>query len=144
MSEQEHTMSKARSSHATPSRRGRDRGAAAVEFALVSIPLLVLVAGLIQFGFVFYSQITITQAAREGARALSLQVPCDAACVSAVESRVTNAAAPAVTPTFDVVQGCAPGATYTSSAVVEVHYQASLFGVYPVTVTGKASMPCGG
>ena len=45
-----------------------DRGAAAVEFALVVLPLLVIVFGIINFGFVFSQQSTLNNAVREGAR----------------------------------------------------------------------------
>ena len=45
-----------------------DRGAAAVEFALLLPLLLLIVFGLIDFGRALNAQITLTQAAREGAR----------------------------------------------------------------------------
>ncbi len=44
------------------------RGAAAVEFALVLIPLIILTFGLIEFGLLMYNQQVLTNAAREGAR----------------------------------------------------------------------------
>lgn len=54
------------------SRRGtaarRDSGASALEFALVVPILLVLVMGIIEFGFMFQAQLALTHAAREGAR----------------------------------------------------------------------------
>lgn len=45
-----------------------DEGAAAVEFALVLPILVLLLFGIIQFGIVYDAQLTITHAAREGAR----------------------------------------------------------------------------
>jgi len=39
-----------------------------VEFALVSMLLVVLVVGIIQFGYLFFQWIELTHAAREGAR----------------------------------------------------------------------------
>jgi len=50
----------------------RDRGAAAVEMAIVLPLLLLLVCGIIDFGRMFNAQITLTEAAREGARAAAL------------------------------------------------------------------------
>ena len=44
------------------------RGAAAVEFALVLIPLIILTFGLIEFGLLMYNQQVLTNATREGAR----------------------------------------------------------------------------
>jgi Flp pilus assembly pilin Flp len=46
----------------------REDGASAVEFALVSIPLLLLIIGMIQFGIIFNQWLMIEHAAREGAR----------------------------------------------------------------------------
>lgn len=55
---------------ASPNRRSpaTGRGQSLVEFALVLTPLFIILLGIIQFGFVFNSYITLTNAAREGAR----------------------------------------------------------------------------
>ena len=45
-----------------------DHGAAAVEFALVSILLLVLILGMVSIAFLYQAQVSVTHAAREGAR----------------------------------------------------------------------------
>jgi Flp pilus assembly protein TadG len=47
------------------------KGAAAVEFAIVLPILLILLAGIIEFGFLLYNQQVLTTAAREGSRALA-------------------------------------------------------------------------
>ena len=44
------------------------RGQSLVEFALVMMPLFVIILGIIQFGFIFNAYVTITNATREGAR----------------------------------------------------------------------------
>jgi Flp pilus assembly protein TadG len=44
------------------------KGAALVEFALILIPLLLLVFGIIEFGLILYNKQVITNASREGAR----------------------------------------------------------------------------
>jgi len=49
-----------------------DEGASAVEFAIVSIVLILLLTGIIQFGFTFFQYLEIVHAAREGARWASL------------------------------------------------------------------------
>ncbi len=51
-----------------------DRGAAAVEFALVLPLLMMLVMGGIDWGFYFFQAQVVTNAAREGARAGSLEI----------------------------------------------------------------------
>ena len=45
------------------------RGVAAVEFALILIPLILLVFGTIEFSTLLYDKAVITNASREGARA---------------------------------------------------------------------------
>nr|WP_300045464.1 TadE family protein [uncultured Nocardioides sp.] len=46
-----------------------ERGASAVEFALVVIPLLMVIAGVVNFGLVFAQQLALDNAVRAGARA---------------------------------------------------------------------------
>ena len=51
-------------------RRGRDgaRGQSLVEFSLVLTPLLLLLLGIVQFGFIFNTYVTLANATREAAR----------------------------------------------------------------------------
>jgi Flp pilus assembly protein TadG len=53
-------------------RTGEERGAALVEFALCVPLLLVVIAGIVDFGFAFQRYEVITNAAREGARLATL------------------------------------------------------------------------
>jgi Flp pilus assembly pilin Flp len=53
----------------------RDDGAAAVEFALVAGLLILLLLGIMQFGYLFYQWNELTHAAREGARWSALEYP---------------------------------------------------------------------
>lgn len=46
-----------------------DRGATAVEFALIVLPLLMLVFGIVNFGVVFAQQLALDNSVRAGARA---------------------------------------------------------------------------
>jgi Flp pilus assembly protein TadG len=45
-----------------------ERGQSLVEFALVMMPLFIILLGIIQFGFIFNAYVTLTNASREGAR----------------------------------------------------------------------------
>ena len=45
-----------------------ERGATAVEFAIVALLLFTLIFGIIEFGWLFFGWITLTGAVREGAR----------------------------------------------------------------------------
>jgi Flp pilus assembly protein TadG len=53
---------------ATPGPAGSPRGQSLVEFSLVLTPLFLVLLGIIQFGFIFNTYVTLTNAAREGAR----------------------------------------------------------------------------
>ncbi len=48
--------------------RSNEKGQSLVEFALILPIMLLILFGIIQFGFIFNGQITVTSAAREGAR----------------------------------------------------------------------------
>ena len=125
-----------------------DRGAAAVEFALLLPLLLLLVFGIIDFGRAINAQITLTQAAREGARLAALGQP-------NVASR-TQAAAVGLSGVIVSVKPCPSGATQTTDASVTARYSfsfvtpvgaiAGLFGGNgfgsPITLSATGEMPC--
>jgi Flp pilus assembly protein TadG len=133
------------------SRRGAsDRGAAAVEFALVLPLLLLLVFGIIDFGRALNAQITLTQAAREGARLAALGQS------AATVTSQAQAAATDLSPVTVAVTGCAVGAGGTANATVTVTYHFSFltpvgaiaalvggsgFGT-PITMHATGVMPC--
>jgi hypothetical protein len=54
------------------SARAPERGQAMVEFAAVLLPLLVIVVAIVQFGLLFGANVSLTNAAREAARAASI------------------------------------------------------------------------
>jgi Flp pilus assembly protein TadG len=49
-----------------------DSGATAVEFALVMLPLLLLLMGIIDFGNAYSTKLSMTAAAREGVRVMAI------------------------------------------------------------------------
>ena len=75
-------------------RERSERGAAAVEFALVMPLLLLLVFGIVEFGLIMNRQITVTHAAREGVRYYSLptvtSAQAEAKCVAAAPNFQTS------------------------------------------------------
>ena len=74
------------------SRRHRTRAQALVEFAVVLPVFLLLLAGILDFGFILYSRMTVISAAREGARVASTMTDQPQNIVSAVNGQVTSAA----------------------------------------------------
>lgn len=122
------------------SRWRSERGAAAVEFALVVPVLLALLLGIIEFGRAYNVQISLTHAARETARTMAVgNVWSDAVsrgttAAPAVDLEATDfAAAPAT---------CAPG---QQISVTVSHELETITGIADgLTLTGEAAMRCGG
>jgi Flp pilus assembly protein TadG len=130
----------------------RDRGSVAVEFALLLPVLLLLIFGIIDFGRAINDQITLTQAAREGARLAALGYS-----TSAVTTRAQSAATGlSPVPTVTVTTACPTGAgtgvdavvklTYTFSFVTPVGAFAAMFGTASfgstLSLSATGEMPC--
>jgi Flp pilus assembly protein TadG len=83
--------------------RARERGAAAVEFALVLPVLVVILLGIIDFGLAMNAQAVTANAAREGARTASLGGTSSEASAAAKSATVsllnTDSSNPSVTVT---------------------------------------------
>jgi Flp pilus assembly protein TadG len=133
-------------------RCGRDRGAAAIEFALLLPLLLLIIFGIIDFGRALNTQITITQAAREGARLASFGTS-SAAVVSRTQTAATGLSLPASDVTVTTCpQNTAPNTdaqvsiSYSFSFVTPLGAIAAIFGGSgvggPLTLTATGVMPC--
>lgn len=120
-----------------------ERGAAAVEFALILPVLLVLVMGLIEFSLLFNNQISLTNAAREGARFMAIKNN------SANAKSAVIAAAPSVNPRISASDisvspsNCTAGSTVTVTIVYNARLLTGFFGTV-LPLTGKGVMLCGG
>jgi Flp pilus assembly protein TadG len=134
-------------------RFGSERGAAAVEFALVVPILLLLLFGIIEFGRVYNAQIELSGAAREGVRVMAIQNSPTAARAA------TRQGAPSLNPALTDSQisiltngpdpsSClgAPGATNPTVTVTATYPLTFLTGMFGngITITGKSVMQCGG
>lgn len=121
---------------------GDDRGAAAVEFALVFPILVVILFGIVEFGSVYNAQLQLTSAAREGARTMAVTGDPAAARTAALNATVglspLTAANITVTPT---------SCTSTTDVLVRISYDKPfLTGMFGATIalTGEASRRCFG
>jgi Flp pilus assembly protein TadG len=127
-----------------------DRGTAAVEFALLLPVLLLIVFGIIDFGRALNAQITLTQAAREGARLAAEGQPWTTV-VPRTQAAATTLSGVAVTGNT-----CPVGAGPGTDAVVHASYQftfvtpigaiAALLGGgglgKPLNLSAQGEMPC--
>jgi Flp pilus assembly protein TadG len=105
------------------SRTGREDGQATVEFAIILPVMLLLIAGIVQFGLVFETGLAVAQAAKAGAQEAALggtaaQVQAAALAVTSADG-ITNATVSSeVAPaSLDLP---APGVEVTVSASVPV------------------------
>ncbi len=96
--------------------KARDRGTAALEFALVAPLLLALVFGIIDFGRMAAVRISLTGAARAAAQAYA---------ISGLSGDASTAASQAYGPggpvTVTPVRACPPNPGTSDSASVQVH-----------------------
>ena len=127
-----------------------DSGAVAVEFAIVLIPLILILMGVIDFGRAYTHQLSLSAAAREGARVMAVQNDPVAAKAKVRE------AAPALSPTLTDSQiaisgtGCSAGYPVGQTVTVTVTYPlTSITGMFDSLfsgehLTGKGVMRCGG
>jgi Flp pilus assembly protein TadG len=126
------------------SRRG-ERGAAAVEFALVLPILLMLIGGTIDFGRLYYQQIQLSNAARDGVRLASMG---STYSTSAVQAQVVLAAKPLPVGTANVTVTACTGspAIATVTVVPTTAFKWSVLGFVPglpvPNPSGKATMTC--
>ena len=73
--------------------RSRERGVAAIEFALVFVVLFSVLYALATFGAVLYTQQSVTRASEEGARAVGLLTPAPTAADQRVKDAVYDSLA---------------------------------------------------
>lgn len=138
---------------AHPRHCGRgERGAAAVELALVMPLLLLVLFAIIDFGRMLNAQITLTEASREGARSGAYSKP-----LTDVQARVQVASSGLDTTQLTTALTTACPNTTPGYAQVDVTYRfefitplsaiAGMFGVAPdgmYDLSGRGVMTCAG
>lgn len=116
-----------------------EKGASAVEFALILPILIILVFGIVQFGIAFNNYITITHAAREGARiaAVDLNNP-------VLKNIIIERAFPVQITEDDIVISTPEGTNIGDPVEVEITYNISitipLVGSWDIPLKNKAIM----
>ncbi|TNB70745.1 pilus assembly protein [Arthrobacter sp. BB-1] len=132
--------------------KGKEKGAVAVEMAIVLPLLLLILLGIIEFGRVLNIQVSLTQAAREGARYAAIHHGDPSFDVRGA----TLAAAPTLSglpvSVTDNASSCASGSNVQVQTRVALpsltgFLDAGFFGapgIFPLSMTGVGVMRCGG
>ncbi len=126
--------------------RHRERGAAAVELALVLPLLVLLVLGIAELGRAYHLQTVVSGAARDAVRVMALYDDPAAARAAAKASAtgvVLTDAHIKVLPTTCAATGAAPAGTATVTVTLPVKLFTGVLGA-DLTLTGKGSMRCNG
>lgn len=119
-------------------------GAVAVEFALLLPILVALLLGIMEFSLVMNAQITLTNAAREGARTVAVEN--DQSAARADIRAAATVLDPVLTDAnirFSPTGTCVAGATSVTTITYNYKFLTGFFGA-GLTLTGKAAMRCGG
>ena len=129
-----------------------ERGAAAVEFAILAPILIMLLLGIMEFGRAYNAQITLSNAAREGVRVMAINnsSPSAKAAVQSAASALTPAikdekiflkyqTTPAATP---VPTACAANVQVTVTVEYTLNTMTGIAG--PFAMKGVGTMQCGG
>ena len=95
--------------------RQRDTGAAAIEFAIILPLLLLLIAGIVDLGRMMYTEVVLSNAAREGSRMIALGYS-----TADAQARVDAAAVNIGAATATVTSSCPANPDPTDGASVRV------------------------
>lgn len=122
--------------------RNHERGAVAVEFAILLPLLLMLVLGTIEFGRAYNAQITLTNAARDGVRVMAItNVAADAKTAAKNAAASVSSAIPISDVTLSSTT-CSTGSQVTLTIKYNLSTITGIAG--PFAMTGKGVMLCGG
>ncbi|WP_373427948.1 TadE/TadG family type IV pilus assembly protein [Arthrobacter globiformis] len=133
-------------------RRASERGAVAVEFALLAPVLIMLLLGTMEFSRAYNVQTTLTNAAREGARAMAINnnetvaLTATTNAAGALNPKLSNSnltfafqTSPQTTP---APTSCTPGSQVTLTVTYSLSTITGIAG--PFAMTAKGTMLCGG
>ena len=127
-----------------------ERGAAAVEFALVLPILVLLVMGIIEFSRAYNAKEALQYAVREGARELALHSGTDSTVAASIPDLVKSRAIGLNTASINVpVPASCPasatsGSTATVTATYSLPYNIPLFASGTWTLSATGVMRCNG
>lgn len=124
-----------------------ERGAAAVEFALVVPILLMLLLGTMEFGRAYNAQISLTHAARETARYMAVHDDGTGSTITWAAAEATGRSAALTLDGSQMAFSATPPKCVAGSmlAVTITYPLKTITGIAKdMNLTGKAAMRCGG
>jgi hypothetical protein len=130
----------------TMKRTDRERGAVALEMALVLPVLLLILIGILEFGRVMNVQVSLTQAAREGARHAAIHYDDGTLNVTGAALGAAPALAGLPVAVNSNAAACGPGGRVRVTTSVALPSMTGFLdvGLFPMNLEGVAVMQCGG
>jgi Flp pilus assembly protein TadG len=129
----------------------RERGAAAVEFALVVLPLMLIIVTIVSVGFVFNQRLAVTAAAREAIRDYAVSqaaTPPDPNAVAHAQTIAAGLVDGPVTFSWTLCSPAVPGdtaqVTVTTTVAAPIGGFEELIGLDNIQLSGVGTMRCGG
>lgn len=130
----------------------KERGAVAVEMALVLPVLLLLLIGIMEFGRVLNVQVSLTQAAREGARHAAIHYDDGTLDVAGTATAAAPSLAGLGMTVTSNASSCAEGSDVTVTTSLTLNslsgfLDAGFLGqpvIFPLAMSGVGVMRCGG
>lgn len=125
-----------------------EEGAAAVEFALILPVLLLILIGIIEFSLAFNAQLSLNQAAREGARNMAIHN--DTGQASSAAGNAAGRLDPSTVATTFAFSGgggsCSAGKQVTATTSYTLQTVTGFIDGFTgnIVLTGKGTMQCGG
>lgn len=122
--------------------RATERGAVAVEFAILAPVLIMILMGIMEFGRAYNAQISLTNSAREGVRVMAVSNNQASARTAAKNAAVSLSPGLA---DANITFSAANCATNTQMTVTVSYTLSTLTGIAgPFNMKGKGVMLCGG
>ncbi|MFC9332672.1 TadE family protein [Arthrobacter sp. NPDC057009] len=125
--------------------KSNERGAVAVEFALLAPILIMILLGVMEFGRAYNAQITLSNAAREGARVMAIEKD-QSKAVTAVTHAAANLNPMTIEftsfPNTTTPTNCPAKSQVTVIVKYSLNTMTGIAG--PFAMQGKGTMLCGG
>ena len=121
----------------------RQRGAAAVEFALVLPVLVALLLGIMEFGYMFYAQASVSNAARAGVRNYAINYATSGAETTSKDFAKSMTPDP-TKATATMTATCSSAGTEATMVITYKFTSPTGLLGNSVTLTGTGDMRCGG